>query len=275
MPELLQHPDTLSPDFTAATLGRLATGSKLVPTGSLDGLIEYFSNPEPIDPYDSVRMLAGSSAIMDTLLCGKTGVRENYQLHEHTQAVLQGFESDYAAFFDDTQTRRLLRTSLLWQDIGKSLCVAVTNDRHQQDRYNKAVRLNILSSVSSTALDIDDRQTMSALLEHDILGTVLKGYKNITPTMAEIELQAQRRGIADRYKKSAGAMMRAIYMSDVTAYTSFRSYRRAFDGEQITCRPSLDQKVPILKQSNDGQQVMFSNPDNQRLLLKLTADDSE
>jgi hypothetical protein len=98
---------------------------------------------EHIDPYDTVSNLAHTSNDVASLLSARVGlVIENFRLHEHTQAVLGGFEDTFAAQ-TPPEDRKVVRTALLLQDIGKPLAVAATGDKAHQTQYNAAVKNNL------------------------------------------------------------------------------------------------------------------------------------
>jgi hypothetical protein len=266
--EALSREAVLSKDFVQETIDLLAVDESLVPPGSLDNLVSGFATFSSIDSYHMVATLADKSSHMAMLLGGRTGVREGYRLHEHTQAVMNGFEDEYAADFTVNE-RKLLRTALLFQDIGKSLCIADCGDRHQQAPYNAAVVENLLGDISFEVLSEDDRQAIRLLISHDILGAALKGYKSITPTQAEAEMAEIVALFPACYQSRYRDFQKAIYMSDVSAYTSFRTYIAADTGSEIRCRPGLNEEYEVLELSAEGV-VQFIDPQKRLLLQRLT-----
>jgi len=265
---LADNPE-LSREFAEEVLWILATNEPLVADDSLDTLVQSFETPVAIDAYQTVGALAQTAPVIGKLLSGKTGVRESYRLHEHTQAVLNGFEADYAADFTDPQDKKLLRTALLLQDMGKSLCIAHCGNRREQSPYNAAVVDNLLASVSETTLTTDDKQTIRLLLAHDILGGALKGYKGVEESVAQQQVTELEPLFPSAYRDRYRCLMRVVYMSDVSAYTDYRSYVAAQDGQTTPCLPGLNKEYEVLTMHPCGR-VVFKDPANNALLDRLT-----
>jgi len=265
----LSGPRELSPNFASDVLRCLATDEALVENGALDALIQDFALPQSPDTYQVVCELADVSPTLATLLGGRTGVREGYRLHEHTQAVMNGFEADYAKNFPDPDELKLLRTTLLLQDIGKSLCIAHCGKRQEQARYNAAVMGNLFSAVSEDVLGQDEREAIRLLLGHDVLGGTLKGYKGIPEEEAAAYLSTTEQIFPEKYRARYRHLAQAVYMSDVTAYTSFRSYVASETGQTISCLPSLNEACKVFELGTE-RQVQFIDPSKQAILGRLT-----
>lgn len=259
----------LTRDFAEQTLWRLALNERLIEDDSFDALVQTFEDDAPLDTYQTVITMAETSPTIAQLLAGRTGVREDYRLHEHTQAVLNGFETDYADYFAN-QDRKLLRTTLLLQDIGKSLCIAHCGNRREQSPYNAAVVDNLLETVADTTLSADDKQTIRMLLGHDILGGALKGYKGIEEANAQRQITNLEPAFPAAHRPYYRSLMRVVYMSDVSAYTDYRSYVSAEDGDIVSCLPALNKEYEVLTTSHSGR-VIFNDPAKNALLDRLTA----
>jgi|GEM_PF-1435644 len=267
--EALNSERVLSARFVDGVLEKLAVHEPLIADGTLDQLVQGCADPYPLDSYGAVCCLAGCSPIMAGLLSGRTGVREDYRLHEHTQAVLNGLESDYLSDFPDSRERVMLRTALLLQDIGKSLCIGHCGDRRRQAPYNVAVIENLLSSVSGQTLSTSERDAIRLLLSHDILGEALKGYKGVGEAEAQARITAIEQSFPQPYRSRCRDFMRAVYLSDSTAYTSFRSYIDSETGMRTPCLPALNETYPVFALVLDGR-VSFADPATDRLLGRLT-----
>ncbi|MGF7229650.1 MAG: hypothetical protein ACQR33_06770 [Candidatus Saccharibacteria bacterium] len=262
--------DDLSREFAEGVLRSLAKGELLVQDGSFDALVQSFEAPTPLDSYQTVSAMAQTVPVIAHMLGGKTGVRESYRLHEHTQAVLNGFEADYADVYPDPQDRKLLRTTLLLQDMGKSLCIAHCGNRREQSPYNAAVVDNLLASIAETTLDADDKQTIRLLLSHDILGGALKGYKGIEESVAQAEIDQLKQFTPEKYQDRYLDLMRVVYMADVSAYTDYRSYVSAEDGQKTPCLPALNKEYQVLTADPDSGKVIFKEQARNDLLARLT-----
>lgn len=262
--------DRILPDrLVDGIFERLAAGESLAEGDTLNRLVQDFADPRPLDSYATVCCLASSSQFMAGMLSGRTGVREGYRLHEHTQAVLNGLEADHLFEYPDERERVMLRTALLLQDIGKSLCIGHCGDRHQQAPYNAAVRENLFLSVTEETLSDVERQAIRLLLDHDTLGAVLKGYKGVHEVDASTRIKAIERMFPEEHRGRFLDLMRTVYLSDVTAYTSFRTYVAAETGERTACQPALNETHQVLTLGVDGR-VAFVDPARNEMLARLT-----
>ena len=259
----------LSKEFAEEVLWTLASDEPLIQNDGFDNLVQSFEEQTPHDTYQTVVQLADLSPVMAKLLSGRTGVREGYRLHEHTQAVLNGFEADYASEVADPQLVKLLRTTLLLQDMGKSLCIAHCGNRREQAPYNAAVVDNLLMSVEDSTLDQDDKQTITLLLGHDLLGSALKGYKAIEEAEAQQAITQRGGDFPAKYSDNYKLLMRIVYMADVSAYTDYRSYISAETGEAVACLPALNKEYEVLTTDETGR-VVFRDQAKNELLDRLT-----
>lgn len=247
-------------DMTADTAHKLwlfMGEEKLAPPGSLDALIGGFKN-ETIDAYDAVCQLAAASPALQLLLSANSGVNEGYRLHEHTQAVMNALEQYFIRDFPDSVDRKILRTAALFQDIGKSLCFAHCGSRKLQEVYNAAVLGNVLDSVSTDVLTKDERRTIRALCGQNVLGKTMQGLPS-SENMYDIKETVSTEHSANCYE-----FMRALYLSDITAYTSFSAYADAGTGQRVACRPTWNEDHKLLECNDDT--IRFCDPlQNSRL----------
>lgn len=246
---ILGGPAEFNPKHVSRILADLNSGVSLDKNGMMTKLIKSFASPQTLDPYTVICALGTCSAEVARLLGADVGLWEKYRLHEHTQAVLGGFETDYARDFPDPHDLKLIRTTLLLQDIGKSLCVGNGDiPRHKQDIYNLKVASNLLDSVDPAVLNADERAAIMLLIGQDIIGSALKGASTtdlakvggITLSDANRLLRELKNACPPMVRARLHKILPIIHLSDLSAYTTYRSYKDATTKQIEQCTKSYD-----------------------------------
>jgi hypothetical protein len=234
----LQQNWQLTAEETAPIVAALEQGEPLIDPATVNELISTL-RAEQVDPYDVVASMATKSEYMATLLGANVGlVTENFRLHEHTQAVMGQFEECYASQMESGD-RKLLRTALLLQDIGKSLATAVTGDKNNQTAYNAMVAANILEGVNEEFLSGNEKRLIIGLIGQDIIGNALQG--SVTDGQAKEQFSDLVAKVAPGEGARVGQYAEIMYVCDTRAYTSAAHFIDAETGVQRRIRrPALN-----------------------------------
>lgn len=237
VPELQQNWQ-LTAEEIAPILATLEQGESLIDPTTANELISTLQ-AEQVDPYDVVAAMATPSRHMAALLSANVGlVAENFRLHEHTQAVLGQFEEGYAGRMEGND-RKLLRTALLLQDIGKSLATATTGNKNNQTAYNAVVAANILEGVDEQLLSSDEKRLITGLIGQDIIGNALQGVA--TDEQAKVQFSDLVAKVAPNEGTRVGRYAEIMYTCDTRAYTSAAHFTDAETGAQRSIRrPALN-----------------------------------
>ncbi|HSW99685.1 MAG TPA: hypothetical protein VLH38_01475 [Patescibacteria group bacterium] len=269
---LLCGPKRLPTDVAEGLLLRLDAGLSLDTNGVMNELIACFTTPGTIDPYAVVHMISANSLDLGQLLGAAVGVKEGYRLHEHTQAVMSGFEADYAPYFPDPHERKLIRTTLLFQDMAKSLLHSTDGSSAQQAACNTRMAINLLKTVSPNVLDEDEKIAIPLLVGHDIFGKAIRGATYTNPTRncitmeeAADQLATLKANCPEAVQKKLPELMPAIYLADITAYSSFRSYREPGATATTPCIGTLD----ALFERDQHDAIKFAPVVHQQALERL------
>jgi hypothetical protein len=196
------------------------------------------------------------------------GVAEGYTLGEHTQMVLSIFEQQFAGELTayDPELTRLLRTTLLLQDIGKPLSVALHEGTHHQADYNHDLAELYLQDFDFSP---EIKVLITELVGQDVLGIYFKqagfdlaekgkGLNSATSSISEI---AQKVGFpADDLLN----LMTILYISDAASYTAWSKYINS-SGAHKNGTPSLES----LFTRDDTTGKIDLNPRLQRAFRRL------
>jgi hypothetical protein len=260
--ESLLEPHKLEHAFVVDTLSSIDSQSLCSSPERLQSVVHGLAQTA-IDPWNVVLDMASCSQTMARVMSADVGAVDSYRLHEHTQAMMSGLEADYITTLDDPGDRTLLRSTGLFHDIGKPLCVAHCQDRHMQSFYNRLARDNLLMSIPDDLLTGAQKITMRLLVDHDIIGTTVKRRLSLDAAASQLALLVQR--CPTEYQSKFLGFQRAIYLSDVTAYTSYRSYREAETGNLVRCRRNLNRLFTVDTDST----VQFRHPKHRVIIDHL------
>lgn len=197
----------------------------------------------------------------------RTGVDEEYTLGEHTQMVLSIFEQQFAGELSDydVELTRILRTTLLLQDIGKPLSLELHGSTRRQSDYN-----HDLAEVYLEHFDFSPevKTLIAELAGQDILGTYFKTPsfsmerrgKGIDQATTSVTALSERTGFPPRDLLN---IMKVLYISDAAAYTGWSEYINQ-RGEHHRGKPSLEHLF-----ERDASGRISLNPDLERAFDKL------
>lgn len=244
-------------------IDRTNTNKPLVDVNSIAKTIEQLGS-DKINPFGAVVGLATCSREMSYLLAGSVGVKEGYKLHEHTQAVLSRFEDTLRHQSYAGHGRKLLRTALLLQDMGKPLAVSLHGSNEEQTVYNKKLVSNILSVVPEDTLSTSDKQMIEILTSHDIVGGAIQGKLSLADAKNQIEdLVAV---CPDEHKGQLANFIRTMYLCDATAYTSHAKYRETALSKPKRSKPTLN----FLFKRDEADNLGFRFDTHRRIFDSLT-----
>ena len=129
------------------------------------------------------------------LFAGDAGVTEGYSVGEHTRRALDTF-SEQEKFYrlektavkggrHDTKT--FMRHALALHDIGKSLAVRAGNKKWQHEFTSPILKTSLQALKFSTG----EIKLAAALIEHDIIGEMLKGEISTLQAVDKMRIQAK------------------------------------------------------------------------------------
>jgi hypothetical protein len=272
--ELLDGSVAFESEIVAALNQRVENGEPLDTQCALNDVVKHFSEPCVIDPYKAVKHMALSSPV-GILLGADTGVKEGYLLHEHTQAVLDGHETDYRRGCTDPTDTKVIRTTLLLQDIAKPLWAADGKRTEGQAEYNVPVASNILDTVDDALLSPEEKTLITILIAEDVMGPAMKNVTLRTPDGSGISLGEAARRVAmlqelcpPSQRSRLARVLPTVYLSDVTAYTSHRFYSVPGERAPVRCQKSLINKLFF---PDETGALQFFQPNHMAVMDSLRA----
>lgn len=215
--------ETLRPAMTPAARDsiRAALKSKelLADPHSMRELTEVFAARATIDPWEAMLHLTRALERPEAyqLLWRDLNILRPASGVEHASAVLGGLEEDYIRFFFSApeEVRIISRFGAVFGDIGKILTVATTGQNFTQSEDNRRVAARLMQS---TDLPPFVKRAVPLLVGHDILGGLLQGHAD-----AVTQLSALREKWPKALAPYLDDMLFALYMSDASAHSAYRS----------------------------------------------------
>ncbi|MCA9332703.1 hypothetical protein KDA00_02415 [Candidatus Saccharibacteria bacterium] len=237
----LAKPKNLNKAETDSIVRFLQSERDIITATQGDELVSMLSMSR-INTFDVMRRFASMSPIINRLMSADVGVWEGYRLHEHTQAVMNIFESNWAGNINDGSdgVKRgimLMRLMLLIHDMGKPLAVANEGHKGNQGAYNNLVSDKILSNIP---LPQGSKDLIKDIVGNDVMGSLLK-----RGNQSAVESTAQR--IASMIKKHSRTigpddLFQMIFLEHEVDAASYTDQAYYFDsvGKKHFCKPGLN-----------------------------------
>jgi hydroxymethylpyrimidine pyrophosphatase-like HAD family hydrolase len=255
-----------------SVLYRLARGESLVDGAALTELVQTFTRPAPLDPWQTTVAFAKCFGDSHELLTSDLDLLRPARGIEHNSGVQGVFEANYAPLlYHDPDALLTMRFYLQNQDIGKSLSVAVAGDSYDQDRFNPMVINGVVQALEGEGMA--DIQTAVRLLSgQDFIGQILKAKPDeVAQLIRDIQegpLKELREAWPQGFNVPLEDFLVFAYLSDAGAHTAYAPQMNATTGEmEWAVRPEDAQLTDLFIQSPGG--MLRLRPDLAQRVLAL------
>jgi hydroxymethylpyrimidine pyrophosphatase-like HAD family hydrolase len=262
----------MSEQVRDSVLYRLARGESLVDGAALTELVQTFTRPAPLDPWQTTVAFAKCFGDSHELLTSDLDLLRPALGIEHNSGVQGVFEANYAPLlYHDPDALLTMRFYLQNQDIGKSLSVAVAGDSYDQDRFNPMVINGVVQALEGEGMA--DIQTAVRLLSgQDFIGQILKAKPDEVAQLIRDIQAGPLKELRDAWPQGFNVPLEDFlvfaYLSDAGAHTAYAPQMNATTGEmEWAVRPEDAQLTDLFVESPGG--MLRLRPDLAQRVLAL------
>jgi hypothetical protein len=267
--QIMSGVSTIPPAVTAQVETMLTDNIPVVDTDQFAACLNDLMTETPQDfeetielHYQAVVALGACSVEMAWQMAGDIAITRARRLHEHTQAVLNVFGLFLSKECTDPRDR-IIKPTLLLQDIGKAHCVALadpsaTYKSRDQEIHNRRFVKNMLPVVPNELLTPDEKTVIALLCRQNAIGTALGRYlEKDAPfdeviAFAEPHLDELRAACPGDFRDRFDDYLLLTYLADAGAHTQRARFKDAATGAIL---PDI---TPEIRYNPDGSESFRS-----------------